>query len=140
MQRKARWLSTGALALLLSVTSFSIPVFAQGGSDDCSSLAVSRISQTVNDEVRTPLEQGVHPLVRAEFDRGSVDDNLSMEHIILVLQRSSDQELALIRHIDEMHNPRSSQFHQWLSAEQFGACYGVTDADIAVIGFGTRGK
>jgi subtilase family serine protease len=122
---------------------FNIPVFAQGGSDDCSSLAVPRVSQTVNDEVRAPLKEGVHPLARAEFDRGSVDDNLSMEHIILMLQRSSDQELSLITHIDEMHNPRSLRFHQWLSAEQFGACYGIADADIAVIsawleGYGFR--
>jgi hypothetical protein len=143
MQSKSRWLSAGALTLLLSVMLFNIPVFAQGGSDDCSSLAVPRVSQTVNDEVRAPLKEGVHPLARAEFDRGSVDDNLSMEHIILMLQRSSDQELSLITHIDEMHNPRSLRFHQWLSAEQFGACYGIADADIAVIsawleGYGFR--
>jgi subtilase family serine protease len=32
-----------------------------------------------------------------------------------------------------MHNQRSPQFHQWLTAEQFGACYGIADADIATV-------
>ena len=49
MRRESRWLSTGSLALLLSVMLFSIPVFAQDGPDYCSSLAVPRVSQRVND-------------------------------------------------------------------------------------------
>lgn len=106
MRSKSRWLSTGALALLLSVMLFGIPVFAQDGPDDCSSLAVARVSQTVNDGDRTLLQQRVHPLARAEFDLGRVDDNQPMEHIILVLKRSPAQELALITHIDELQSPR----------------------------------
>jgi hypothetical protein len=133
MRSKSKWLWMGPLALLVSVMLLSIPVFAQDSSDDCSFLEVPRVSQTVNDEVRTPLEGGVHRLARAEFDVGRVDDNLSMEHIILMLRRSPEQELALITHIDEMHNPNSPRFHQWLSAEQFGACYGVADADAAAV-------
>src|SRR5580700_2509614 len=129
MQSKSAWLSTGAVALLLSVTLFGVPVFAQDGPDGCAALAVPRVSQTVIDGDRTLLNERVHPRARAEFDIGRVDDSLPTEHIILMLQRGPDQELALITHIDEMHNPNSPRFHQWLSAEQFGACYGVADAD-----------
>jgi subtilase family serine protease len=35
--------------------------------------------------------------------------------------------------IDQMHNQRSPLFHQWLSAERVGACYGVANEDIAVV-------
>jgi hypothetical protein len=87
----------------------------------------------VNDGDRTLLNERVHPRARMEFDAGIVDDNLPVEHIILMLQRSPDQELALITHIDEMHNVNSPRFHEWLSAEQFGTCYGIADADIAAV-------
>jgi hypothetical protein len=121
-------------ALLFSVAFFSIPLVAGSSAPaDCSSLAIPRIHENVNDAVRTTLEGGVHPLARAEFDRGSVADSLPMEHIILMLQRSPEQELALTTHIDQMHNTRSAQFHQWLKAEQFGACYGIADTDISVV-------
>jgi len=133
MQSASNWPWMGLAALLLSVVMFSIPASANGGPDDCSSLSVPRLTQYVNDDVHTQLKGGVHPLARAEFDLGSVDDDLPMENLIMVLQRSPEQELALTAHIDEMHNHRSPRFQQWLSAEQFGACYGIADADIATV-------
>lgn len=123
-----------AAAFLLSVALLSAPLF--GGTVDtagCSSLAVPRVTGNVIDEERAPLEGGVHPLARAEFDLGPVGDNLQLDHIVLMLRRSPEQELALTTHIDQMHNQRSPQFHQWLSAEQFGGCYGIADADIATV-------
>jgi hypothetical protein len=128
------WPSTTKAALLFSIAFFSIPMVAGSFAPaDCSSLAIPRITETVNDDVRSPLKGGVHPLARAEFDLGSVDDSLPMEHVIMMLQRSPEQELALTTHIDQMHNVRSPQYHQWLSPEQFGSCYGVADADIYAI-------
>jgi hypothetical protein len=134
MQSTWNWPSMTKAALLFSIAFFSIPLVASSSAPtDCSSLAIPRINAMVNDEVRTPLEGGVHPMARAEFDRGSVEDSLPMEHIIMMLRRSPEQELALITHIDQMHNTHSAQFHQWLTAEQFGACYGIADTDIAVV-------
>jgi len=134
MQNTRNWPSVTKVALLFSFACFSIPMVAGSvATADCSSLAIPRVTENVNDGVRTLLKGGVHWLARAEFDRGSVDDSLPMEHIILMLQRSPEQELALMTHIDQMHNSRSPQFHQWLSAEQFGACYGIAEADISAV-------
>lgn len=134
MQKSRNWPSMTKVALLFSFAFFSIPLVAGSvATVDCSSLAIHRVTENVNDDVRTPLKGGVHPFARAEFDRGSVDDSLPMEHIILMLQRSPEQELALMTHIDQMHNSRSAQFHQWLRAEQFGACYGIAEADISAV-------
>ncbi len=134
MQSTWNWPSMTKAVLLFSVAFFSIPMVAGSSAPaDCSSLAIPRITENVNDDVRTPLKGGVHPLARAEFDRGSVDDSLPMEHIIMMLQRSPEQELSLTTYIDQMHNSRSPRFHQWLSAEQFGACYGIADADLAAV-------
>ncbi|MGA3211536.1 MAG: protease pro-enzyme activation domain-containing protein [Terriglobales bacterium] len=100
----------------------------------CTPLAVPRIAGAINDDVRVTLEGNLHPFARAQFDQGRVDDNLPLEHIIMMLKRSPEQELALQTRIDQMHNRHSPLFHQWLSAEQVGSCYGVADRDVAALG------
>jgi hypothetical protein len=96
-------------------------------------MAVTRLTAVPNEEELTTLPGNVHPLARAEFDRGAVPDELPMEHIIMMLQRTPDQEMALHARIDQMHNHQSPLFHKWLSTEQVGSCYGAADADIATI-------
>jgi hypothetical protein len=84
MQNTRNWPSMTKVALLFSFAFFSIPMVAGSvATADCSSLAIPRVTENVNDGVRAPLKGGVHSLARAEFDRGSVDDSLPMEHIIL---------------------------------------------------------
>jgi subtilase family serine protease len=51
----------------------------------------------------------------------------------LVLKRSPEKEAQLNQHIDAMHDPKSPQFHQWLTAAQFSAMYGVAQSDVATI-------
>lgn len=99
----------------------------------CSPMAVPRITAAVNDRMLTSLNGNVHPLARAEYDQGKVDDSLPLKHIILMLQRSPEQEKALATRIDQMHNRRSPYYHRWLKAEDVGGCYGVADPDIAKV-------
>jgi subtilase family serine protease len=54
-----------------------------------------------------------------------------MERMILVLKRSDAQEKSLQAAIEAMHDPKSAQFHKWLTPAQFGKLYGPSDADIA---------
>ena len=46
-----------------------------------------------------------------------------MEHMLLQLQRSPEQEDAVRGLIDDLHNASSPKFHQWLTAEEFGRNY-----------------
>jgi hypothetical protein len=79
MNTHGNWPSMTKVALLFSFAFFSIPMVAGSvATADCSSLAIPRVTENVNDVVRTPLRGGLHPLARAEFDRGSVDDSLPM--------------------------------------------------------------
>lgn len=101
--------------------------------ESCSAPAGPRILTEVNEQVRVALHGNVHPLAQPQYDRGTVNDNLRVEHMILVLQRSPAQETALNSRIAQMHNPGSANFHQWLTAEGFGQCYGVADSDISKV-------
>ena len=108
----------------------SVPAFA---SADCAPMAVARLTSDPDEENLATLPGNLHPMARSEFDRGMVPDDLPMEHIIMMLQRTPEQENALQARIDQMHNSQSPLYHQWLKTEQVGSCYGVADADISRI-------
>jgi len=80
------------------------------------------LSGNTRPEARTPL-----------FDRGAVADALPMEHMLLSLRRPADREAALDRYIDELTDPGSPHYHQWLTAEQLGRQFGPSRADLAKV-------
>src|SRR5216684_7734575 len=92
-----------------------------------------RITQSVDEMNRVALEGNTRPEAKAENDRGTVAAAFLMEHMLLQLRRSPEQELALQRFIDELHTQGSPNFHQWISAEQFGEKYGVTQQDLDAV-------
>ena len=49
------------------------------------------------------------------------------------MQRSSEQEQALQQTIDQLHDPKSPNFHKWLTPAQFGQSYGAAQQDIDTV-------
>jgi uncharacterized repeat protein (TIGR01451 family) len=84
----------------------------------------------IDDTKLITLPGHVHPLARAEYDQGVVDDSLPVEHLIVVLQRSPEQAAAATVLVDQLHNRNSAQFHQWLTPEDFGKHFGPSDSDL----------
>ena len=66
-------------------------------------------------------------------DRGAVADDFQMEHMLLQLQRPPEQEQALKQFIDQLHDPGSPNFHQWLTAQEFGERFGLAQEDLNAI-------
>jgi uncharacterized repeat protein (TIGR01451 family) len=92
--------------------------------------AVNNRVGTVDESNLQVLHGQVHPLARAEFDQGVVDDSLPVEHLIVVLQPSPEQDAAAAVLVDQLHNRNSSQFHKWMTPEAFGKHFGPSDADL----------
>jgi subtilase family serine protease len=92
-----------------------------------------RVVEAVDDARRTTLNANVHPLARAEFDRGAVAESQPMNRILLLLKRSDEQEAALQDMLAKQQDKSSAIFHQWLTPEQFGAQFGPADADIQAV-------
>lgn len=112
---------------LLSVSFFAIFAnFAQGQ-------VRPRVTEAVDDARRVTLKGNVHPLARAEFDRGAVDEAQSMKRALLLLKRSDEQEAALETALQTLQDKSSPSYHQWLTPEQFGAQFGPADADIQAV-------
>src|SRR5215470_5421466 len=55
----------------------------------------TRVTRAVNDADRVMLHGNVHPKARAEFDRGAVSDAQPITKMMLLLQRSPEQEAEL---------------------------------------------
>jgi trimeric autotransporter adhesin len=52
---------------------------------------------------------------------------------MLILKRSPQQESALTGFLQDMQNPHSHSYHQFLTPEEFGTRYGASDSDLAAV-------
>src|ERR1700730_14567638 len=93
----------------------------------------SRILQAVDDTRVTTLSGNTHPLARPEFDQGALAAATPISRIVLILQRSPEQESALQQLIDNQQDKTSSTWHQWLTPETFGAAFGPSDRDLSTV-------
>jgi len=93
----------------------------------------ARVLDTVDDTNRTVLRGNVHPKARAEFDRGAVADAQPVTRMVMVLQRSAEQEAALRQLMEEQQAKNSPNYHAWLTPEQFGKQFGPADADVQAV-------
>jgi len=91
------------------------------------------ITSAVNENSRVTLAGNTRPEANAKNDRGRVSDDFALEHMLLQLQRPAEQEQALDQYIEELQVPSSANYHQWLTAEQFGERYGLAKADLSAI-------
>jgi trimeric autotransporter adhesin len=118
----------GVFAVLLMIA-VGRPAFAQ----QASTVNQARVTQVVDDSVLTTLKGNVHPLAKAKYDEGPANPSLSAERMQLVLQRSPGQEIALRQFLGSLQDTNSGRYRKWLTPAQFGAQYGVSDADIQTV-------
>lgn len=112
------------------LTAASIPLWCQAAPSE---LASPRIIQAVDETNLTRLRGNTHPMARPEFDRGAAPASLPMKRMLLVLQRSPEQESALRTLLDEQQDKSSPNYHRWLTPEDFGRKFGPADQDIQVV-------
>ncbi len=89
-----------------------------------------RIIQPIDETTRVSLIGNVRPEAHRGNDRGRVADALLLEHMLLQLKRSPEQEKVLQQFIDELHTQGSPNFHHWLTAQEFGQKFGTSQADL----------
>jgi subtilase family serine protease len=93
----------------------------------------SRVATQIDETTTVHIQGNVHPLARAEFDRGAVAESQPMTRMLLLLQRSAEQETALRQLLDAQQTKGSGSYHAWLTPAQFGQQFGPSDADVQAI-------
>ena len=95
--------------------------------------AQALIHESVDENKLVTLAGNTRPEATAENDLGAVSDGLSLDHMMLQLKRSPQQEQAVVQFIAELHNSQSKNFHKWMTANDFGENYGLAEADIRTV-------
>jgi trimeric autotransporter adhesin len=121
-----------ALALIILIAC-SANLSAQTAATVAPTTNVARVTQAVSESNRVTLKGNTHPLANGKNEAGVAPDSLPMERMLLVLKRSADQESALRTFMASQQSKSSPNFHQWLTPEQFGQQYGVSDSDIQAV-------
>src|ERR1019366_8366729 len=108
-----------------------IPISARALSDATS--APAQITDSINDNDLISTPGNIRPEATAANDRGRVPDNFPLDHLILLLRRSPQRERALDQLLGELEDPKSPNYHHWLTADEFGQRFGATTRDIETI-------
>ncbi|MGA7401562.1 MAG: S53 family peptidase [Candidatus Sulfotelmatobacter sp.] len=134
--RRRRFLFS-ILAIFSILISHCTPATAQSPSDPPNSIfpqspfvePQDRVPSFVDDEQRITLHGDRHPLAILQYDAGTVSPDFRMERMLLTLQPDAAQQDALLQLLDAQHDSESPYYHQWLTPEQFGERFGVSEAD-----------
>ncbi len=103
---------------------------AIAGAAGCAAPADTAGRDDVDETQLVTLAGNVNPNAVPENDLGRVEGDRVFSHLQIVLRRLPEHEARAVAHIAAMHDPDSSEFHHFLTAEQFGALYGVPEADL----------
>ncbi len=92
------------------------------------------ISGKVNDSQLVTLEGNTNPHAwNKSNDRGAVADDLQLDHVMMLLKRSPEQEAALKLLLDQQQTKGNANYHKWLNEAQFDEAFGVSQRDVAVV-------
>jgi hypothetical protein len=104
------------------------------------SRATPAIREAIDESKLGTLTNNTRPEAVPVNDRGRVADDFPLRHMLLQLKRSPENEAALQRYIDDLHNSSSPNFHHWLTSEQFARNYGVASADVEKVTGWLKGR
>jgi subtilase family serine protease len=92
--------------------------------------AVPQITQVIDGSKTVRIPGSVYPATTTAMDLGTVSPDLPLERMVLVLKPSPERAAALIKFLDEQQNVASSNYHRWLTPQQFAQQYGPAPADV----------
>ena len=98
-----------------------------------SAQSAARIRAEINTSEPSILKGSEHPLAQSRFDAGRMPAGTGLHGITLFFNRSAEQETALKALIAAQQDPKSPQYHQWLTPEEFGARFGMAQDDLSKV-------
>src|SRR5207302_46444 len=91
------------------------------------------ITQAIDESKRVELPGNTSPEANTGNDRGRVPDSLPMEHMQLQLRLPVEKEEELDNLLQKIQDPRSPDYHKWLTPEQFKEQFSLAPEDIETI-------
>src|SRR6266536_1447634 len=91
------------------------------------------ITQPIIESQLVTLKGNTHPLAQPMFDIGAAPPNLSMQRMLLVLNRDPQRDFALHKLLDDQQDKASPNYHRWLTPDEFGIQFGPSDQDVQLV-------
>ena len=92
-----------------------------------------RITKAIDISDRIVLNGRMPLRATAENDQGRVAPSMPMSYITLMLAKSPGQQAELDNLLSDLQDPNSPIYHQWLTPEEYGQRFGVSDRDLGKI-------
>jgi len=87
----------------------------------------------INEEDRVVLRGNVPAQAKPANDVGPADPATPMRRIILLLNLRPGAQVELDALLAAQQNPQSPLYHQWLTPQQYGERFGISDEDLQVV-------
>jgi len=127
-----------ATRLKLSTSSFSVPmpfltVLLTLMATAAFAAPPNRIAVRVDNSRRVFLKGHVHPKTSLGTDQGRLGSATEITHLSINFKLSAAQTSDLNQLLADQQNPASPRYHRWLTPEEYGTRFGVSDADLAQV-------
>jgi uncharacterized protein (TIGR03437 family) len=93
----------------------------------------SRITAKIDNAERITLTGHLNPRALAEDDQGRVSPSLAVTYVTVELAKTAGQQADLEQLLANQQNPASPDYQHWLTPEEYGQRFGVSDDDIATL-------
>ncbi len=99
-------------------------------SSGISAEVAARISGSLQNGETFVLPGNVHRFAVPSADQGEAETSLALAQITIHFKMSASQQAQLNALLEDQQNPSSSRYHQWLTPEEFGAQFGMSQDDL----------
>jgi len=133
--KSLRMMTVLVLAMFaMAVAGMAIPAQTQIDAAQAGSNGPILITQNIDESKLVTLGGNTRPEAKAKkYDRGLVADDTTMDHMLLQLKRSAEQERELRQLIERQEDSSSPNFHHWLTAREFGERFGLAKQDLEAV-------
>jgi subtilase family serine protease len=94
--------------------------------------ALNRITQAIDEGETVVLTETAQPRLQAAVDQGRMDGGYQLQASV-AFKRTAAQGAALEKLLAEQQDPSSSNYHKWLTPEQYADRFGLSTSDIATV-------
>jgi hypothetical protein len=128
---RSGWKLAGAARLLLAVSVVSVVAVISMVAQ--TSGRANRIVPQTGAQATVTMAGSVHPLTRRATDLGAVNPALRMESLTLNTSVGAAEQAELDALLAAQQDAGSGEYHRWLTQEEYGARFGLTEADLGEV-------
>lgn len=106
--------------------------FGFGGYGSSAPITQDRILGAVDPTQVARLRGTAHPRARAQYDQGRTDPSRMISGAI-TFRLSATQQADLDQLLREQQDPKSPNYHRWITPDQYAARFGMSSNDLAKV-------